>query len=161
MPRVTVALFQGPGLVSRLIRWQTRSAYSHAAIVLPNNSVYESREGIGVRQLPRLEPKNGEQIDFFAVEVTETQLAEITEFLKRQLGKRYDWTMVARFITRRQESRSTSDKWFCSELVFAAFKVAGVILLRDTDPWEVSPGLLARSTLLLPESEVIPFDTAA
>lgn len=161
MPRVTVALFQGPGLVSRLIRWQTRSAYSHAAIVLPNAAVFESREGIGVRQLPRLDPKNGEQIDYFAVEVTETQLAEMTEFLKRQLGKRYDWTMVARFITRRQESRSTSDKWFCSELVFAAFKVAGVILLRDTDPWEVSPGLLARSILLIPESEVIPFDTAA
>ncbi|MBX3751391.1 MAG: hypothetical protein KF897_15035 [Opitutaceae bacterium] len=161
MPRVTVALFQGPGLVSRLIRWQTRSAYSHAAIVLPSGAVIESREGIGVRQLPHLEPKNGEQIDFFAVEVTEEQLAKITAFLHRQLNKGYDWTMVARFITRRQESRASRGRWFCSELVFAAFLHAGVILLRGTEPWEVSPGLLARSPLLIAEADVIPFPAIA
>lgn len=161
MPRVTVALFQGPGLVSRLIRWQTRSAYSHAAIVLPSGAVIESREGIGVRQLSALEPKHGEEIDFFAVDVTDEQLAALTRFLHRQLGKKYDWTMVARFVTRRQESRASRGRWFCSELVFAAFQVAGIHLLRGTEPWEVSPGLLARSPLLIAEDDVIPFPSIA
>jgi hypothetical protein len=41
-------------------------------------------------------------------------------FLTAQLGKPHDYTMVARFITRRQESRRTSGKWFCSELTFDA-----------------------------------------
>lgn len=153
MPQVTVALFRGPGIVSRLIRWQTRSAYSHAAIVLPSGAVIESREWKGVRQLPKLEPQNGEEIDLFTVEVTETQLEEIAWFLNSQLGKAYDWTMVARFVTRRQESRSSAGKWFCSELVFAAFQQAGIDLLRATEPWEVSPGLLARSPVLQPLPE--------
>lgn len=150
MPQITIALFRGPGIVSRLIRWQTRSAYSHAAIVMPCGNVIESREGKGVRQLTKLEPTAKERIDLFTVEVTETQLQDIAWFLNEQLGKKYDWTMVARFVTRRQESRSSSEKWFCSELVFAAFQQAGIDLLRATEPWEVSPGLLARSPLLQP-----------
>lgn len=154
MPQITVALFRGPGLVSRLIRWQTRSAYSHAAMILPSGAVIESREGKGVRQLPKLAPQNGEVVDLFSVEVTDSQLEDIAWFLNAQLGKAYDWTMVARFLTRRQESRGSTGKWFCSELVYAAFQQSGVDLLRATEPWEVSPGLLARSPLLNPAPEL-------
>jgi uncharacterized protein YycO len=144
----SISLHRGTALVSRLIRWQTRSEYSHAGIVLPDQSFIEAREGKGVRQFPRLTANPGETIDLFEVDVTETQSEDITWFLIQQLGKPYDWTMVARFITRRDETRASSGKWFCSELVFAAFQQAGVDLLRGTEPWEVSPGLLARSTLL-------------
>lgn len=52
--------------------------------------------------------------------------------------------MVARFVTRRQADRESAGKWFCSELVFAAFQAAGIDLLARTEAWEVSPGLLLR-----------------
>jgi uncharacterized protein YycO len=147
---ITVTLHRGSALVSKLIQWQTRSEYSHAGIVLPDGHFIEAREGAGVREFSTgLVANKGEAVDLFHVYVTETQAGEIMDFCREQLGKKYDWTMVARFVTRRQESRSTTDKWFCSELVFAAFKQAGVVLLRDTQPWEVSPGLLARSPLLV------------
>lgn len=152
MTTITVALFRGHKLVSKLIQWQTRSEYSHAAVVLPSGEVIESREGKGVQILKELDYSK-EEIELYDVEVSDTQAVEIEAFLRDQIGKKYDWTMVARFITRRQESRSSSQRWFCSELVFAAFQQAGVNLLRAVEPWKVSPGLLAMSTLLKPRND--------
>lgn len=184
--RVWILQFRATGLVSSLIRWQTRSEDSHSAIVIGDvddvvfgvgdraltvphitGTLYESREGVGVRTLglnrvvPNADlswygwptpPKGLQSVQWLelgpAVDVT-----DLEDFLKLQAGKKYDYTMVARFLTRRQESRASSEKWFCSELVFAAVQVAGVDLLRDTEPWEVSPGLLARSPFLFPKWE--------
>jgi len=55
---------------------------------------------------------------------------------------------VARFVSRRQASRASRGKWFCSELAFAAARKGGVHLLKNVEPWEVSPGGLSRSPLL-------------
>lgn len=146
-----IALHKGRGLISRLIGWQTRSAYTHASIVLDSGEVIEAREFQGVRLLPHL--PSDEDIDVFEVTgVTATASADqrrvITAWLMSQLGKPYDYTMVARFVSRRQESRKSSGKWFCSELVFAALQKAGVNLLARCEPWEVSPALLSKSPLL-------------
>lgn len=148
--RVFIALHRGPGLIGTLIRWQTRSPYSHASIVLRQAAVIESREGIGVRWLSKLQPAAGEQIDLFAVELTIDQANKLEAFLLAQLGKRYDWSSVLRFVSRRQASRRSREVWFCSELVFAAFQHVGINLLARTEPWEVSPGLLSRSPLITP-----------
>lgn len=146
---ITISLHRGNALISKLIQWQTRSEYSHAGIVLPDGCFIESREGAGVREFQTgLVGNKGEAVDLFHVMVSEDQALLLSRFLRSQLGKPYDWTMVARFVTRQHEARASSGKWFCSELVFAAFLEANVELLRDTHPWEVSPGLLARSPLL-------------
>lgn len=151
MPKkVQIALHQGPGLIARLIRWQTRSDYSHASLVFDDGAVIEAREGYGVRCLDSLQQRPGETIELYEIEMNEDQAQEIYDFALAQVGKGYDWTMVARFVTRRQESRSTTGKWFCSELVYAALQQGGITLLRRTEPWEVSPGLLGKSPLLKP-----------
>lgn len=153
-PRVLVCLHRAPGLISTLIRWQTRSPWSHASLLFPGAGVIEAREFAGVRALPALDPKPGESIEVFAVRgLTPAQECAVFDFAQRQLGKPYDYTMVARFVSRRQESRPSSGKWFCSELCYAALLHAGVPLLRCTEPWEVSPGLLARSPLLVPQPD--------
>lgn len=144
-PRLYIGLHRGPGLVGRLIRWQTRSPWSHASIYIRGAGVIEAREGRGVVQAPRHRLRPGERVDFCSAGISADQEEAVIEFARRQLGKPYDYTMVARFVTRRQATRATCGKWFCSELVYAAFHHAGVELLRDTEPWEVSPGLLARS----------------
>lgn len=149
-----VVLFKGKSFISRLIRWQTRSEYSHAAVLVEETTaghpvmgfVIESMEGVGVRAA---QWKAAEDADVFEVEgLSELEKTRVLKFLNEQVGKKYDWLMVLRFISRRQESRATSGKWFCSELVFAAFLKAGVELLARTEAWEVSPGLLARSPWL-------------
>lgn len=146
---VYIALHKGPGLIGTLIRWQTRSAYSHASLLCVGDGVIEAREGHGVRRMTKLDPKPSEEIDLFCIAAASPmQLHAVWAFAQAQVGKPYDYTMVARFISRRQASRKESGRWFCSELAFAAFLHAGLPLLRDTQPWEVSPGLLARSTHL-------------
>jgi uncharacterized protein YycO len=147
--QLTICLHRGSTVMSRLIQWQTRSAYSHASMVLPDGLHIEAHETRGVQAFPRLTVAPGEVVDLFTVAVTKKQADKIAEFAREQLGKRYDWLMVLRFVTRRQEARATTGKWFCSELVYAACQQAGVELLRNTEPWEVSPGLLARSPLLV------------
>lgn len=146
---VAILLFKGRGIISTLIRWQTRSPYSHAAILLPDGSIVESWQGKGVRETELTDWRN---IDVFYVpSATQEQWFNILFFMNSRIGKGYDYWGVIRFITR--TNMPPNDKWFCSEIVFEAFKEAGINLLERIDPWEVSPGLLSLSPLLVPEPQ--------
>lgn len=132
--------------ISRAIRWQTRGIYSHAAIAI-DGIIYEAREFKGVQQRAA-EKYDGRYFDDYRVNITLEQELEMEKFLRRQLGKGYDYTMVLRFITRQQETRKSTGMWFCSELVFASFQKVGINLLERCEPWEVSPALLSLSPSL-------------
>jgi uncharacterized protein YycO len=150
---VRIFLCKGRTFVSKLIEWQTRSPYSHCAVYYAG-WVYEAREFKGVRtwhapdRPEELEKLMQSKFDIFDVPTTPAQDAIILEFLRGQIGKRYDYLSVLRFLTREKAARESSTSWFCSELVFAAFLQAGIALLARSQPWEVSPGLLARSPSL-------------
>lgn len=140
--------------VSRLIQWQTRGQYGHAALVNRDGHLIEAVQGKGVIQ-SNITKYNAKDYDLYQI----VPLININTkyydpikgwaFAEDQIGKPYDWTMVIRFITRRQETRKTHGKWFCSELVFASLQKAGLSLLARTKPWEVSPAMLARSPYLI------------
>lgn len=140
-----ILLFRGRGLVSALIRCQTGSQYSHAALLLPDGSIIEAWQGAGVRQRWL---KDWCEVDVFAVRgMTETQWQAAIGYAKAQVGKKYDWCGVLRVAARFRTPDNS--RWFCSELVFKALEVAGVRLLRHVRACEVSPGMLAKSPLLL------------
>lgn len=143
----TILLTRSRGIISKLIRWQTRALWSHAAVML-GGTVYEAREWRGVQSMPSKDWRHGDITQTFVVKVTDEQFAAMHGFLEEQVGKRYDYGSVLRFLSRRQESRRGSGKWFCSELVFAAFAKAGIRLLARVEPWAVSPGLLSMSPLI-------------
>lgn len=144
-----VVLFRGKGCVASLIKWQTRSRYSHAAILTSDGTLIQSQGKPGVHAIPDwIQTRDAELFDVQGLKWEDENTA--LSFLSDQIGKPYDFLMVARFVSRLQENRKSSGKWFCSELVFAALQKAGVDLLRDTEPWEVSPGLLSKSPLLIP-----------
>ncbi len=133
------------GWIGKLIGWQTRSPYCHAAVTV-NGWTYEAGRN-GMDPVTCYEERPQEWEDFHA-EISQDAADTMQAFLDAQLGKPYDVTMVLRFLSRRQETRKSKGRWFCSELVAAAFQEAGRPLLARTEPWEVSPGLLARSPLL-------------
>lgn len=137
-----VLLFRGRGLISSLIRWQTRSQYSHAAFLLADGeTIVEAWQGDGVRKKKVTDWSN---IDVFHVlGATEAQMNYAANFALAQVGKKYDYRQVFRFLTR--IGGKNNGKWFCSELVFAALQHAGINLLERIEPWAVSPGLLALS----------------
>lgn len=149
-----IALFKGNGFISKLIRWQTRGMYSHAALILNDGTVVESREFVGVRHVPDIIRDKGEEVDIFAIDTTPAQDSTIAAFALEQVGKKYNYVGVFRFLTRQRWSASERDKWFCSELVYSAFKHAGLSLFRETEAWEVDPEFLSRSSALKIHSQL-------
>lgn len=144
MSEPRILLFRGRGFISAAIRWQTRSEYSHAAFLLPCGRVLEAWQGAGVRIKWM---RDWEGVETFGVHgMTVGQWEKAINFAKAQIGKRYDYRGVFRFLSRRKVP--VDDRWFCSELVARSLEVAGVKLFRDLDASEVAPGMIHRSPLL-------------
>ena len=142
-----ILLFRGRGLISALIRWQTRGAYSHAAILLPDGRILESWQGDGVR-IKVLDDMRGVE-SYEVTGITPEQWDAAIAFAESQVGRGYDYWAVVRFIARSR--MPDNERWFCSELVFDALRHAGVHLFQRIDGWAVSPGMLAISPLLSPK----------
>jgi uncharacterized protein YycO len=142
---VIVRLYKGKGFISSLIKWQSRGEYSHAAVIA-GGVLYEAKEFEGLRK--RMAVDENKEYDDFLVETTKEQRDILIKFLEEQMGKKYDYSMVIRFITRQQEQRASTGRWFCSELCYAALRKAGIPLFNLTEPWEVSPDDLKRSILM-------------
>ena len=141
-----VLLFKGRGFVSWAIRWQTRSGYSQAALLLDDNqTVIEAWQGAGVRVKQMDDWKDVEAFEIAGITSDQVKIAQ--GFAADQVGAGYDWWSVIRFITR--ENLPPNRKWFCSELVFEALRTAGIRLLERIDASEVSPALLSLSTRLI------------
>ena len=141
---IHILLYQTKGLIGSLIRWQTRSRYSHASLLFDKTIIIESHFKTGVIS------RSVEECDLDAhactFEISEDNEFKIKKWADETIGYKYDWQAILRFLSRR---RMTNDfKWFCSEHVFEALLQGGIRLLINTESWEVSPGLLARSPLL-------------
>ena len=138
-----IGLYRGKSLVSKIIRWQTDGPYSHANIILDDGRIIEAWHKPGrVRVIKTLSDGHtpGTEVDLFHLDVTTEQSRTIADFLTAQVGKGYDYRGVLRFISR--SDRTSIRRWFCSEMVFAAFQCAGVYLLH-VDAYKVSPTLLS------------------
>ena len=146
-----ILLFKDKSFVGKYIKLFTRGKYSHAAIRTKDGVVYEATAKDGVRKLSDIIQKEGFDkyvIDVYKVKTTVAQDKLIIDFLEEQLGKKYDFWMVAGFVIySTRQSRKSWSNWFCSELVFAAFE-KGKIKLLNTEPWKVAPEHLSWSQLL-------------
>jgi len=142
-----ILAYKGLSWVSKAIRWQTRSPYSHIAIELDDGSVIEAWHIGGVAHNPsfRTVHTKGTPVDVFAV-MDKYNYEDVVTFLLDQVGKKYDFGSIARFMTRRAEPHD--DKWFCSELAMAGVSKGGVDLLKRIPASHVSPGQMVTSPLL-------------
>ena len=146
-----IALYQGTSFISRLIRWQTRSPYSHAAWLSSNGDVIEAWQPC-VRLVHSLSEQHtpGTVVDLFEF-VTPLRAKEIQEIWRlalKQVGTPYDYLAVLRFVSRKASRERWEEKLFCSEMVFGNAWDAGRELLARTEAWRVPPDWIARSPLL-------------
>lgn len=154
MSDMKLLFYKGKGLVSKAIRFQTRSEYSHVAVRLRDHTVVEAWHVGGVRRLryPHEGHASGTPVDVFRLDDSFAYDPDLVEaFLLSQLGKKYDFKSVFRFITRRKVV--LDDAWFCSELVLAAFAAGGSRLLRG-NPSEASPEIASLSPYLVYEKTI-------
>jgi len=144
-------LFRGRGLLSSIIRLITRSPYSHAGLVYTfEGRVYcVEAVGAGVRiiLLSELLRRYHGGVDYFEIEASDKQRRRAVSFCFQQLGKFYDKPGIFRFAVslvfdRRAVSRD--DRWFCSELVAAAYAAQDQPLTAVQEAY-TSPSDLAMS----------------
>lgn len=113
----------------------------------PDNTVIEAwHRGPGVQEVDsiRVLHTSGTPCDLFEIQGDYDQDV-LCSFLREQLGAKYDWLGVARFLTRRYAN--VGDRWFCSELVGAGMERAG-LPLSNLEPHLLSPRDIAASVRL-------------
>ena len=146
-----IAQYQGTGWISKAIMFMSRGGYSHAAVLLTDDSIIEAhaKRGVCTRKSLLDEVDTNTVVDVFEVATTPEQDIIIETFLKRQVGKKYDYLAIVGFVLHTtHQGRIQYGRWICSELVFAAFQQAGINLLERVECWKVSPTILSYSTLL-------------
>lgn len=143
-----ILLFRGKGLISRLIRWQTNGDYSHLAIQFPDGTIYEAwHKPAEFRKRPPL--TDWSNVDAFdIVGLTDEGAVRMREWCEANLGAKYDFSGVLRFLSRRR--KRADDKWFCSEAGFECVRYGGVELLHRIVLAQASPTVVSFSPLLSP-----------
>ena len=169
-----ILLYQGTSLTSRLIRWGTKSPYSHVAVVVHRemNLAIESNTGhqAGVRALD-LRKLDGEKIHVFRIrDEFLFDPKKVISYLVSRLGSDYDTGGVAYLgilkllRLRHAANRFQKEKdYFCSELVYEAFEAAGLDIIPQVNEADItSPGDIAQSAVLqrVPERAERPLSHA-
>ena len=110
--------------ISARIRDLTNSPVSHVAIYIGDGQVIESvDEGVVVRSLTDALQDDYYAAAFRADALTDPQRSTLVRWLRSQVGKQYDYVAIISLLQYQQP-----EKWFCSELVFAAFEHVGAPL---------------------------------
>src|SRR5574337_619479 len=141
------------GIYSALIRWYSRSPYTHTEFCWPLDDPEppkylgaQPKGGVAIRPFNYL---GAQPFDTFAVEVTPKQKAELHALLLSQLGRPYDFRAIAGMVIPALDGGRHALAFFCSELVFYDLAKVGVELLhvplRQAD--RITPRDLAISTV--------------
>ena len=154
-----VALFKPSDWLDKLICFFSRGEYSHSAITCYDGTTFEAKPFEIVKESSIINGQSRQQvIHLFLLETTPQQDLDIKEFLKRQVGKKYDYLSIFGIIVdTTREGRKASKRWFCSELVFAALEKAGILLLERTYPWKVTPVMISLSNKLIFNKEIVVY----
>lgn len=130
-----VAMYKGtrpglPGIYNRLVRWWTRSPYSHCELVFSTGHAASASfmdKGVQIRVID-FDPKRW---DFIALPKDLEKTA--FEWFEAHRNQPYDVLGNVQFIVARVADDKR--KWFCSESIAAALGLA--------DPWRYDPATLA------------------
>ena len=127
--KIKVAFYKGgEGWQHKIIRWWTKSIYSHAELVMPDNFTWISIS-------PFLESKVSKRLktdfdlekwDFVTIDITEEQHTSLMEFYENTKDNVYDWwgMLLSQFTPFKVKSKN---KWYCSEWITNALVLCGVL----------------------------------
>lgn len=161
-----VLLFSGNALYSRVIKWWTRSVYSHVGVALKfrvGNTEYldviEAVEGVGVRQYPLEKYLNqGSRIDWFSITDDAIDRQKVVQWFMDRRANRYasPQQLFRSFITVPLAAKFgiptlvDEDRFFCSFATAAALRFGGWVppIGDSIDPELASPGDVSRFVCL-------------
>ncbi|MFT3925692.1 MAG: hypothetical protein QM778_24335 [Myxococcales bacterium] len=157
-----VLLFRGTSAVSRIIRWGSRSPYSHAGLAAwwGDRLIVFQAVSHGAQVIPlssAVDAYDG-QVDWWTPHAGVTVDRErLVEHAVTMLGRAYAfhgvfdlmWRMTQRRFRGMKDRRAAPKELFCSQYVSYCYRKAGIDLVDGTDDGSTSPGDLANSGRLV------------
>jgi hypothetical protein len=163
---VKIAFFKGykRKYLHRFIRWWTKSNYSHAELVMPDDETWIGISpflGSRVAARKKTLDENEDVWDFLTFNlswrapVREYQLTQLQKFIDKTSGSKYDWTGViisnlTSFLVKKR------DRWYCSEWIAHALVNSRIVMWDDInlfDTPDLNPGKLYELLSTHPDCE--------
>ena len=145
--KIKVAFYKGKGdYLNGVVRWWTKSIYSHAELVLPDGITW-----IGISPFLKSKVASRKKLiidfaewDFINLEITSEQLDIIMEFFEDTEGQRYDWLgmLLSQFLPCKIKHKK---RWYCSEWIAYALRIACIFdwrIIKIYDRKDLSPAVL-------------------
>tara|TARA_R110002020_G_scaffold100489_3_gene237507 strand:+ start:473 stop:958 length:486 start_codon:yes stop_codon:yes gene_type:complete len=136
--KIKIAFYKGKGnILNGIVRWWTKSIYSHAELVLPDD-----RTWLGISPFLKSKVDSRQKLivdnlewDFISLDVTSEQRDIILEFFEETKGCGYDWIgmLLSQFLPCRIKHKK---RWYCSEWIAYALRIACVLDWRDIKIYE-------------------------
>ena len=147
--KIKIAFYKGEGnFINQIVRWWTKSIYSHAELVLPDNVTW-----IGISPFLKSKVASRKKLlvpygewDFVEIEVTREQLDIVMEFFEYTEGQGYDWVgmLLSQFLPCKIKHKK---RWYCSEWIAYALRISCVFdwrIIKIYDRKDLSPAVLYR-----------------
>lgn len=143
MREVYLRFVSGGGWDSKIIRYRTRSKWSHVENYDPLTAeTYGAMLKGGVTHRSLLDEQYAKATDtkIVSLKLSDEEFLLYQRFLVEQFGKPYDWRAIAGFAMGERKfpfyprNWREDDSWFCSELICRALEVAGVLKLPEDVP---------------------------
>lgn len=120
MNKITIQLSAKNNIASRLTRWITRGEFAHVDIILPSELNVPGFL-IGAHLFGGIQKTIFREKDFVKIKRYEVEVSnEVIDWVKGQLGKKYDVIAILGFIFKIPAVENTSS--ICSEFVFDALE---------------------------------------
>lgn len=140
-------------IISPLIRWFTKSEYTHVGLAVTSDFIYE----IDVGKRLAINPLTYEDFDVFRYKygLTKKQKEKMKQYAieKAKQNKGYDWFRIFSFVLEKFFSHrflwDISNREICSEIVDEIYMSAGIDLIPDRETGNIRPGDLVNSPVLV------------
>ena len=152
--KIKVAFYKGKGdWKNKIIRWWTKSPYSHVELVLPDDITWVSISPlltgkVSARSFYEVEDINDWDFLTFNLSwrepVRKYQIEQLHNFIKQTNGAKYDWAgmILSQIFPYLIKHR---DRWYCSEWIAHALVKARIVMWDSINIYRtpnLSPGKL-------------------
>ena len=160
--RSNLLLVRTNTFVGKKIRGITNSYYNHVGIFIDDETIIESKNGVGViltpfKKFKELKAKN--KIDFaiyrFKQPLTDNEFAVIESYLRSQVGKKYDimqfLSLLIFFIfhvNRKVNPIDIENAFICSELIGKALALVNIFFIQEIELDNLTPKDIEDSSII-------------
>ncbi len=128
----------------RLIRWYTKSNYSHCEIILNDYWISSSPE-YGGTKVQKLRPLK-DSWDYLTLTLDPFEIENAIDFAFSQENTKYDYwgILINQIFKLNRNSYNRNNKWFCSEICLTLLQKIKEPSVQGLNPSSQSPGDLYR-----------------